>query len=100
MKKSVIWIIIWAGLLQLLVGISMVNEIVYIFENGIRPEYQTFHPYRLFVLFFYVPFVLTPSISTALCFSIREKLKPIKVISLIFLIHHILFIAGAIIDTV
>ena len=100
MKKSIVWIIVWAVLLQLFVGISMLNEVVYIIENGVRPEYQTFHPYRLFMLFFYVPFVMIPAISITLYFSIREKIKPIKIISTILLIHHMLFLIGAIIDTI
>lgn len=98
MKKSLVWFIVWAALLMIGFGFAMVSEIVYILNTGAAPVYPPYAAHQVFWLFVYLPLVIMPPICLSFYYSVKEKVKPLKIITMCIFIQHIIVLIGAIVD--
>ena len=98
MKKSIVWFIVWAALLLIGFGFAMVSEIVYILNTGAAPDYPPYAAHQVFLLFIYLPFAIMPPICLSYYYSVKEKVKPLKIITMCIFIQHIIVLIGAIVD--
>ena len=96
MKKSIVWFIVWVILMLIGFGVAMVSEIAYILKVGAAPVYPPYIAHQVFLLFLYLPLAIIPPICLSFYYSVKEKVKPLKIITLCILIQHIIVLIGAI----
>lgn len=100
MKKhrSVLWFILWGVFIVIGLAFSGVSEVLYYFKNGVHFVYPPYADYQIFLLLFYAPFILVPMLGASCYYATMEKIKWIKIVSIVMIIQHIFCIVAFLIE--
>lgn len=97
-KKALIFLIIWVVVFHIGgIAINIVNLINVIHNDFIVLDHHNY-PLAIFTAFIFIPFLLLPLISLSFYFSIKERIKPIKIVSLILILEHIFIFVCILVD--
>ena len=96
MKKSKagFWIALWLIVLGLCAIVLGVERVTYIFQNGTDLKSPPFTVLQSIVLGGILPFVLIPSLVQAFRHAKQEKIKWLKILSGVLIVHHTIFLIG------
>ena len=98
MTKSVKWLIVWGALLHAGALVSAGYQIAHILKTGGPPAYPPYPAFIMLVLFGYLPFLVIPAVTASHIYAVKENVKPIRILSPIFLFQHLLVLILAIFE--
>ena len=102
MKKSKagFWIALWLIVLGLCAIVLGAERVVYIIQNGKDLECPPFTVLQSIAFFGILPFVLIPALVQAFRHAKQEKIKWIKILSGVLIVHHTIFTIGFLLSTI
>lgn len=81
MKKSLKWLILWGILMQIGTIASVFYTVFYELRNGVALSYPPFTPFQLIMLLGFLPFCIMPVLAMSFYHAVKEKFKPIKIVT-------------------
>lgn len=93
-SKAKFWMALWLIVMVFCAIVLGIERVAYIFQNGTGLEYPPFTVLQNIALFGVLPFVLLPLLIKAFRHAVQEKIKWIKILSGVLIVHHTICAIG------